>query len=360
MVSTILTDNSVDQFIAIEPTKQITAEQLVEESMVFEGREPGYDPNDSDAEKALTSGESTVIDDVLVFANTGTKQRISSSISPSDYSGHYNKIIPTTISQEYADFWFYKHGEFIQQPLFDDSSQQKLLTLEPGLQFIRIPASVFENQFGVYYLSIAPKYIQVQISNVIPKEHHYWGTTLDDRVGDSRRRNVYQFGLSAFTDTAWEFEVPYSSQITSLQRNRLVGSVVQCISGGLVKNTKIITNDFLDFSQNIGNIVLSPDFMGFDSPNDIISTGDIIRIYPKETAFDKIIIKLEYTDNSISPVSLAGYLLNDAVRDLKTGIIEIYDEQGVTINNQGIPEGNVILSYQVSQEGNKEIRRNLI
>ena len=79
--------------------------------------------------------------------------------------------------------------------------------------------------------------------------------------------------------------------------------------------------------------------------------------YLKNTYFDPIFIEINY-NNDFSLQDLSKFLCNDAIRDTKTGVMEIYDNTGAIINN-GVVDGKVVQSYQFSLQNNLEIRHRI-
>jgi len=52
-------------------------------------------------------------------------------------------------------------------------------------------------------------------------------------------------------------------------------------------------------------------------------------------------------------------LMNDVARDMTTGVYEIYDSNGITIDSSGNFNGNVIQQYQITQVNGYEIRKRI-
>lgn len=209
---------------------------------------------------------------------------------------------------------------------------------------------------GKYYIKISPKYFDLKITNVTNGNHYSISelavtsasatpraTVLTTDLGDSKT------GVSSY---------PWNFGAYPLMSGRLFGSICEVWEAGFVrmKIQKTVGENQLNTTLNVGSIVLQPDLIGMESGNNYPSTNNILRIYPRETYFDPIFIEVDYTSTT-SIEDLIKYLMNDAVRDTKTGIMEIYDNNGITIDASGNVNGKVVQSFQISQENDLEIRK---
>ena len=106
-------------------------------------------------------------------------------------------------------------------------------------------------------------------------------------------------------------------------------------------------------------IVLSPDNMGYDASTQNPNVGDILRIYPRETFFDEVIIEVNYKDKYLQIENMISFILNDVARDMKTGTYQVYDDKGLKVETTGVITGNVIHRYQISSTDRAEIRKRI-
>jgi len=398
-----LTDNTVDNYLLVNPTKQQVAFFPKEESQVLPGRTYDY-TSDTDPQ---TRTEDT---DTIAFINntktdgtpnfslvniTGTLpadnasyslklNSINSSHTPTDYIGSVINYIPTTLNDTFTD---YKLVNFTTNNIADlypsTDTNVRVTNIYPGLQKFRIPSSIFNTvltnatdilnnngssvkpNYGIYYLLISPKYLQTSIVDIT--EHYHQNTisqfsnannnstTSNVNVQPTRvRRTIIECANTDFSGTIWSFET-YPNQA-----GRLYSSVVEIWDSTLtvLKQTKIITENILNIGTgNNTELVLQPDIIGYDTASQAPSVGDILKIYPRETYFDNIIVEVNYNNPALAVNNLVAFMLNDAVRDVSNGLIEVYDNNGLTVDTSGNINGNVIQSYQITQYGNYEIRK---
>jgi len=314
---------------------------------------------------------------------------INSSHTPTDYIGAVSISIPCFIDEAFADFKAYDFTTDSVADFFDVSDTvAKVKTMKVGCQALRIPQNKFNTiltdetaiiannnsniikNFRKYYIIISPKYVRTSVGNVINRKHYDWfnmyqnGTLSYDSVNsliqvipDTKRRTVYECDKTDFTSLPWLFEN------SNGQSGRLYGSIVEVwdSSETTLKQVKVMNeNDFhfLDSGTEM-QFVLSPDNVGYDSPGEEVISGDVLRVYPRETYFNQLIIEVNYFDDSLQVSNLLTFMLNDAVRDLKAGIYEIYDNKGYTIDTAGNINGNVVQRYQIFSNDKIESRKRI-
>ena len=314
----------------------------------------------------------------LIDKNNATFDRnFSASFMPTNYIGLSVYNIPTIIDENYSNIKLLNNG--VLSPFYN--SIGNLTNLMNGLQFVKIPATEFATilydpvqiaanggnvilwDYRKYHMIISPKYVETNILNIDFKKHYPFeklSSNLTIGVEDLptyKRRNIYYCSNNDFKNTVWNFEGQPN------QSGRLLGSVVEIWNsdGTILKQQKIMNeNDFGFSTGSIMNFVLSPDNMGYDPIYKDIIIGDLIRVYPIETAFNQIIIEIDFIDKYLTTKSAIQYMTNDVARDMSNAIYEIYDDNGLTINKStGNIDGNVIQKYQIIQYGNTEIRQRI-
>ena len=239
---------------------------------------------------------------------------------------------------------------------------------------LTVPSDILANNgsnvvynYGSYHIVIKPKYFETSILSFENSTQTRWEDLPTSISGDgssstlnlsstTKRRTIVTCDKDGFLGTIWNFEN------NAKQSGRLFGSVVEVWNSTktVLKQSKVVMeNQFnLDVPSDV-QLVISPDNMGYDVENQSITTGDILRIYPRENYFDQIIIEISYQNSSTQVTSLVSFMVNDVVRDLSNGIIEIYDDKGITIDSSGNFNGNVIKRYQIAQYNNFEVRKKI-
>ena len=381
MLEKKIIDNDIDNWILIEPEKYIFGELPKEESQMFFGKEFQYN---NDFTTTTDVNKRGVDNRKIIDSNTNfplnkedalNKTLINSSVTETDYAGIINKKIKTLLDQNFCDIKYYKEDIWDIKDVYGEEFIQKFKIVGNN-QFFKLPKFLFKkesntpsldpdvvesvNDYGIFYITIEPKYIETEIVDINLKEHYKYDNILNTLgLGIGNRRNIYKLNFNDFQNTIWQFEDNFTNDKPILS-NRLLGSlVVNKQLNGLYKNEKIITNDLLDFDLNEVFICLSPDYMGVDSAYNKFNTNDTIRIYPQDKYFEPFIIRIDFLKDLTDTDRIKNYLLNDAVRDLKTNLIEIYDENGVTIEDNGQLSGKVKLAFQVIENQGKEIRKNI-
>ena len=320
-----------------------------------------------------TLGDNTVLN----FIPIEVKKAILGNQTPNDdttkipWFGH---TVPHIINPDYADFKYFYMEEGIDlssysnptameswlEELFDVGDNFKIATLFNGLQFLKIPINRFNdttvnpniNNYGTYYIKISPKYIETTINviDVHPNNAVDYLTLIILRAPFAAS-TLYNFGDTHF-----------------LQVDRLTGSIVEIWDSSLQikKQSKIILNDNYAYENDLNYptgleslIVVSPNTANKDFIQQTPTIGDKVRIYPKESYFEPIFIKVSYQSATNDLLETIRYLKNDVSRDLVNNIIEVYDDAGATVNNQGVIDGVVIQSYQISKIGQRELRKRL-
>lgn len=325
-----------------------------EESQAFTSKEHNFTPGTTFRNNVYLE---TVNNDILA-ANNST---VNASWNATDYIGAANIFSPHNLDLGYVDVTIIqlstgrevildptKHINKIANGVFSFVIPPNFLDVE----FVDEDASDAVRQYGSFLIKIEPKKFDTPIVNLIPREQ-FQTSALSSSLG-SFRRKVLEVSYEPFMNLPWAFETRAN------QSGRLTGSIVDVYDSNMnLKQTKIMSeNDFRGLDKNV-RLVLSPDNVGFDSPNQLLGTGDILRIHPRETYFNPVIIQLDYISDSEIQSQAYRYLMNDVVRDVKTGTYEVYDENGVTANPDGTFDGTVIQTYQIQQFGEFELRKKL-
>lgn len=372
MIVKNITNNDIDNWVLINPTKPLYAELPKEESQMFFGKEYNYNP--ANINKAIQGIDNT--GDAIINANLGNLYKINSPISETDYSGILNSKVPTLIDEALCKITFFKENDWTIKEFYSNIFITKFKKVGE-LQFLNIPANVFKinpdptntdfdnyvNDYGYFYVNIEPLYIETEVIEINSKEHYPYDSSLSGLTNEQgNRRTIYKLDILNFKNTPFNFERSFDSNIlNAVWSNRLLGSLVynkDLFNGN--KNIKIITSDYFNFNNNLANICVSPDYMGVDSPNNKFTIGDKLRIYPNESYFEPITIQVNFTREINENEQIKKFLLNDAVRDFTNNIIEVYDDEGLTIEDNGEISGRVYLSFQVLEKQGKEIRKKLI
>lgn len=377
MIKQDLYDNSKDSFVVFESKKQQVAFYPTEESQMFQGKT--YD--------SLTSGivttESENTDNIAFLQRqTGSYIRIPSSHTPSTYIGATNMLVPYMIDEDFVNFQYYDLTSKTLKDLYATTDlTTKILNISSGVQGVKIPLNLFNTiltdeaaianngnsdivpNYGVYYVLIKPKYVRTSIAGITRGSHVPWASMMDNGdngsgsyVPDTKRRTIYQCNKANFTGTMWNFEGNPN------QSGRLYGSVVEVWNATetTLKQTKVMMEDVFNFNNSSPmQFVLSPDIMGYDSSDQAVSVGDIIRVYPRETYFESITIELSYKDPNLKLENMIAFMINDIVRDTLTGSYEVYNNNGFTIDENGDISGTIINSYQISATDRYEFRKRI-
>lgn len=368
-------DNTIDNFIPITPTKPQIGYIHKEESQQFGSHDYNYDgvnniPQTSNAdtfsEVIIRKGLNSDIKDIpVVSANSAT-----------DYIGVVKYDVPHIIDPIFADFFLVDVQtnpfttlqsaplESLMTTLFDSGdTDPKVVNLFNGMQALRIPANRFNNltvtpvvkNFGKYYIKIAPKYIESNITSILQRKQVSWQQV--NPADAEGRRMIIKVDNTAFTSTPWSFEN------NNKQSGRLHGSIIEIWDNSLTikKQTKISVEEDLSLDNNSGTaaFVITPDNVGYDPASQVPGIGDMLRIYPRETYFNPIYVEVDYQNKELDLEALIKFMKNDAARNTKTGVIEIYDDNGIVIDSQGNLNGTVIQAYQISQPKDIEIRRKI-
>ena len=363
MITKTITDNTIENFIVLDITKQQIGALPKEESQMFQDKTSDWvSSGDEENESENT--------DVAAFSNAS----LNSSHTASDYIGALNIKVPYKILDSFTDFKLIDSTNTVTD-LFDVTDISKRVTMiQNGVGSLRIPknklntiltiqseieangSDIIKN-YGDYYILVAPKYIQTTITNIIHKRHIIRADVSSNNnsgVPFYKRRDIYECNKTNFIDTVWNF--------SGVQQGRLYGSVVEVWDSNNteLKQVKIMTENNFNFSNNTAaQFVLYPNNMGYDAPTQKIAVGDIIKIFPRETYFDSLLIKLNYKDEYSEINNLVSFMVNDVVRDVKTGVYEIYDDKGVKVDATGNFSGNVLHRYQISATDRFEIRKRI-
>jgi hypothetical protein len=370
-----LYDNTVESFIAVEAKKQQIAFFPKEESQMFQSKKYNW--------LTLSADENTDNQDATAFDNRDVPNYLplNSSHTATDYIGAVTIKVPCTISDTFAEFKYYDLIKDLVKDLYDvTDNTAKLKPILNGLQTLRIPKNVFNEtldandtdgiaanggsalvkHYGNYYITIKPKYIETSISSIIPKSHVSWDDMDTNNAGSgvpiAKRRDIINCNKTDFENTVWSFEN------NPEQSGRLFGSVVELWDSGgtTLKQTKVMAENNFNFSNsNPMEVVLYPDNFGYDPANQAPAVGDILRVYPRETFFDEIVIEVNYKDKYLQIENMISFMLNDVARDMTTGSYQVYDDKGLTVESTGVITGNVKHRYQISSTDRYELRKRI-
>lgn len=412
-----LFDNTIDSYVVINPTKQQVAFYPKEESQMFTSKEstftgnrPASFQNDPETESENTDTRAFIQrakDDTAgipidysdfygglpggaTSQGNGYKynlHNINSSHTETDYIGAANVEIPAIINETFATFNLYNLTTNTTSILYTvDDTAAKIRSIINGMQSVRIPKGIFNTtltdetaiiannnsplvkNYGFYYVAIAPLYVRTTVANIIQRNHYDWynlyvngelaydgGNSLLKITPITQRRTVYECTKADFQNLPWNFET------SGLQSGRLYGSVVEVWDSGetVLKQTKVMMENEFNFSNVDANahFALSPDNVGYDSPAQKVSTGDVLRIYPRETYFNQMIIEVNYQNSFTQIQNLLAFMMNDAVRDITTGVYQIYDDNGFQIDTSGNINGTVLSAFQLFNTGKYEARK---
>lgn len=353
MINKRIENHAIDNFIIINPIKQQIFSLPKEESQMFSSKEKSW----TESSTYTNNPNSETENRTLLLANNSP---LNASWNATDYIGLSTYRVPYNIDPLFCDISI----TYLVNNVTLDYDTTNLTNITRGVQSLRLPATYldvefveddetdFTNKYGEYVISIRPKYVETNLVNILNRKH-FPINDLEDGDGINRR-TIYEVDASSFNVTPWAFN------LNNKQSGRLIGSVVEILSSdGVVKQTKIIAENDLNELDEVVKLVLTPDNVGYDSPYEEIEIGDIFRIYPRETYFEDITILMNY----ISSVELAEqaykYMMNDVVRDMTTGIYEIYDKNGFVVNADGTFSGTVIQKYQIQQIGQYELRKRI-
>lgn len=369
-----LKDGTVDNNVVINPTKQQIFSIPKEESQIF----PSSSFNFSTIPVGFTNDPEWQTEDRDAQISTSSDQHILSSWSPSDYVGLTNYTVNALINEGFSTFKLYNPTTNTTSNFY--SSFGNIQNLMTGVQLMKIPAHIFDTtltdpiliaenggspylpNYGTYYIVVSPTCIRTTIVSNDNRYHYEWAKNSfnemvvgGDTVPVNKRRTVYHCNNTDFIGTPWQFE------INPTQVGRLLGSIVEVwnSTGTILKTTKVMNENDFNFLGSLTNFVLSPDYMGYDPLSYIPTVGDMLVIYPRETAFNQFIIKLNYIDGTKDVKAALEFMLNDVARDMTTGIYEVYDDNGITIDSSGNFNGTVVQKYQISQYGNFELRKKI-
>ncbi len=369
VINYTIVDNTSDQNYLINPTKQQIFSLPKEESQMFTsktynftGTRPGGYTNDP-----LT--ETVDRDNQIGTTN------VNSSFGETDYIGLSTFSIPYNIAEGFFD---YRLVDTIQnRNVLLNTGNSNLTRISNGVQLIKFPKDILNTvltdpndiinngnnpirkNIGVYYLTITPKFFKVPVVSIDARGQYdipNMADNIDSSLPVNKRRRIFHCNNTNALGTVWNFEQ------NQKQSGRLLGSVVEVWDSAetVLKQTKIMNENIFNF--NLGTdmqVVLSPDNVGYDSPVYDVSIGDILKIYPRETSFDQITIALSYEDQANQVASALAFLLNDVARDMTTGVYDIYDNGGISVDSSGNINGTVIQSYQIQQFNNLEIRKRI-
>jgi len=380
-----ITDNSIDNWVLIEPTKQIVGFIPTEQELYNNPRTSFHNGTD-DNRNSLRSIESKIQNALskAISTNNFFEQvmllNTYSKFLPIKYAGIINHEVGYNINPAYANFFLYNltdnnftdFTETITAPaennLYNESdTEPKLVNISTGLQALRIPADKFKidlaPKYGKWYIAVMPKYIETEISNIYQTELGSDENVLVNSIANNseyRNINAYIVDKNPFiSDTVFNLKQS-NNETFSYQTNILLNSIVEIYRGDNLLTRKTIIGDNLNFNNNSPAILnLGPDMIGWDSIQTLPSVGDKIRIFPKEYYFKPINIEVDFVSTLQDIETAIRYLKNDTVRNLETNEFEVYNDNGITIDSSGNIEGKVIMKYQIGRANDKEFRKNI-
>jgi len=377
MIKYTLNNNGILNYIPIEPQKPVFGFFPREDAAQRTLRDHNYNGVDNIPNTQSCDSEP----DINLAINAGFTIPMSYKYYQPGYMGATTQVIPHIIDSNKADFKTFYLSEDLDlssynnpsnveswlTDLFVSNDNFKIATLFNGLQFLKLPINCFNDivvspiapKYGLHYIKIAPKYIDVPVVNIIPREQInllYPSFTLLRQYGF---RQVIEVNKTNLTGTVWAFE-----NLSSVyQRGRLSGSIVEVWNStkSIKKQSKIIVEDdyYNNNSASTSALILSPDTVGYDAPSQVVTPGDVLRIYPRESYFTPLFIEVTYQGLTNDLTAMVRFMKNDAARDLTNNVYEIYDDNGITIDSNGNLDGEVIMSYQIVKVGQKEIRKRI-
>lgn len=376
MITKELYDNTKENFLVFETKKQQPVFFPKEESQMFESKSFDY----------LSPNANVMSDnqDAEAFANRNSPNYIplNSSHTATDYIGAVNLTVPFNIKDEFVNFKYYNLLTDKLENFYEvTDTVEKIKNLSIGVQRIRIPINIFNKvlnpitdageianggldnlikNFGKYYLFIKPKFIQTFISNVLEKSHVSFSDMPTNNDGANvpieKRRTIYECAKTDFLASPWNFDTEPN------QSGRLFGSVVEIWNSAAteLKQIKIMNENVFNFNDpSEMKFVLSPDNFGYDPSEQVGGIGDIIRVYPRETYFNEVVIEIDYKDEYLKLDNMISFMLNDVARDMKTGSYQVYDDKGLKVEETGLITGSVIHRWQISQTDRYELRKRI-
>lgn len=386
-------DNSIDNWIIIEPKKPLVNFIPLEEENYVKSRSAFHNgtdqPNTTIQNKDQSVANTYQVSETPTDFENAEASSLVSSLLPKKFAGVHSYMIPWNIPEKFANFFLVDivtgnfnsfsetFNKLTEVKFFDDSdTNARIVNLQQGIQAVRIPVDRLKfdgnYKYGNYILKIAPKYIEVDIINLVETNvGEDLGELANNIVNYPEKKNTKVYlvdRLPFFNDTIWDFKTfPSSNSSYSYQTNRLINSVVEIYRNGIFVGKKTIISDDLNYNglsstpltSNTGIIALGPDLIGWDPKEETINIGDTLRIFPRETYFDSINILIEFANKKQDFDMLLRFLQNDTVRNLKTGVFEVYDDNGLTIDSNGNINGTTIMKYQVSQGNGVEYRKRL-
>ena len=376
MIKKELYDNTKENFLVFETQKQQPVFFPKEESQMFESKSFDYlTPNAN----VMSNNQ-----DADAFANRNASNYIplNSSHTATDYIGAVNLTVPFNIKDEFIDFKYYNLLTDKLENFYEvTDTVQKIKNISVGVQRVRIPINIFNKvldpiadiaeilngggdnvikNFGKYYLFIKPKYIETFISNVLEKSHVSFSDMPTNNDGQNapieKRRTIYECNKTDFLNSPWNFNTEPN------QSGRLFGSVVEIWNSAAteLKQVKVMNENIFNFGNSTEmKFVLSPDNFGYDPSEQVGAIGDIIRVYPRETYFNEVVIEIEYKDEYLKLENMISFMLNDVARDMKTGSYQVYDDKGLKVEDTGLITGSVIHRWQISQTDRYELRKRI-
>lgn len=376
-----LQDHNTEQYVPVAASTPMLASYPTVYSQLFDARNSNVNPN------ALNANSNTL-------THPGSPYYAQRITTPTEYIGAASIPVPHTVDENFALFTYVAASAITaaadtitETNLFLETDvAPKLATIFHGMQALRIPknrfdttltdqtaidannGSIYKPNLGKYYVRICPKYVDVIIAGIEAKIDNtdyfkqniangatYSGSEYARLNGSFQgQRNLYYLDKEGFKGTPWQFEQ------TPNQRGRLYGSIVEVWNSTktVLKTTKVMAENAINPAVGGNDLCcLEYDAFGYEADGQKPIQGDVLRIYPRETYFEPINIELDYIGAGNSVMELIRFMKNDVARNLDTGVYEVYDDKGITLDAQKNISGTVIQAYQISREGRYEIRR---
>ena len=181
-----LQDNTVVNYIPLDPKKPQVGYIPREDSLQNFARDWQYDGT------LLSDDQHATVDQVTAISNRTASSTpdipVSSKIGEQAYIGTVNHNVPHIINETFTDFLLMDvhTGDFtslisaniesLATPLFPNTDlDPKTVSVFNGLQMLRIPINRLNdiisiptiNNYGKYYIKIAPKYIDSAVTYVV-------------------------------------------------------------------------------------------------------------------------------------------------------------------------------------------------
>src|SRR5690554_1944552 len=202
MIQFDFTDNSITNFIPIEPSAPQMMFVPTEESATWPLR--SYSSSEGAFEGISQTPNSLLNKSDIDPLFHGMK-------NPTRYVGISTINVPHVIDPDFTNFILSNDDIGSEELFLDDSEKIKLF--DNNIQLLEVPVNRFKDyelnlfNYGTYYLSIKPKYIETSIIS-IEKGKHYPYADLNgiySYTNSITRRTHYEISKQPFLDTPWDF-----------------------------------------------------------------------------------------------------------------------------------------------------------